>query len=746
MANKTLIAQNSLVQAYPPQTFSGADSIRIVQFNPQVGQGFSGAVVIEGSFAPTPSNTDFAPIMTVTFTGHTQNLTLEVQSGAPTIRARIAASQGGSIAVFADSADRAIQGGQGATPATAIVDSPSRAAGSGSSFKINTITVPAITSDDVFYANDFTKTVTDMLDGTNGAVGKQDKIGNGLITITNVADINQLGGTAAYGLVTADLNKLADVNVSAAEINRLVGLTSPVQAQLTALAATIPPGFGGLTTTAAEIDQFFDAPIVVSLADLNNLNGLTASAADLNGLTGTVGTFTPADLIKLGQITTTSGQINALSGYVGTSADLNRIVGLLSSNLDLSSIAGYAAQSISATEFGYLNGLTQNLQLFINSVPVLTGLTASVSDLNTFTGIFSGVGAYSNPITSAEINTLNGITSNIQNQLNQRRLNGVPIGIAEISGSSITITEFNYLQSARANIQAQIDAISLNAITPLGGSFTGPIRIANGTVALPGLSFVAPNISTGIYLLGANGFGVSVAGVAAFGHDGTDFTVGTGVGAPQLKGVGYGVTDPAFNFSGDEDTGIHRAGLDAISLVAGGQEMVTASQAQTTIGGAVALNNAVTISGVFQGEKMLSRTSMLGGAVTGSSVPVTLYTVPVGRTCVVTRIIIRLTNVIGFVDGSLFRLNIGANPAPFEELVDNNANPTIFNPGTYAFDTAGQVIILGAGDNSFPAISGSGGADYQAFGAATQIRAQIAALAGASEFDFDVIMFGYEFV
>lgn len=746
MANKTLVALNSLVQPYPPQTFSGADSIRIIQFNPQVGQGFSGAVVIEGSYAPTPGNNDFTPILTATFTGHTANLTLEVQSGAPTIRARIAASQVGAIAVFADSAARPISGGQGATPATAVVDSPNRVAGSGSSFKINTVTVPSITSDDVFYANDYTKTVTDMLDGTNGAVGKQDKIGTGLITITDVADINLLGGTAAYGLTTADLQKLADVNVSAVEINRLAGVTSPLQTQLNAITASIPPGIAALTTAPASINAFFDAPVIVSLSDLNALNGLVASAADLNGLAGTAGTYTPADLIKLGSITATASQINNLSGFVGNSSDLNRIVGITASTLDLSSIAGYAAQGVSATEFGYLNGLTQNLQTFIASVPNLTGLLASVSDLNTFAGIFAGNGAYSNPITAAELNTLNGITGNIQLQLNNRRLIGVPIGISEISGSSITTTELNYLQGANANIQAQIDAINLNAITPAGGSFTGPIRIANGTVTAPGMSFVTPNVDTGIYLHGADGFGVAVNGAAAFTHDGVDFSVGVGTGAPQLKGNGFGLTDPAFNFAGDEDTGLHLAGTNTISVVAGGAAVITASTTNTNIGGLATANNQVDISGVFAGEKMLGRASFLAGSVTGATGVTTIYTVPVGRSCVVTKAIVRLTNVVNFTSGALFRFNMGLDPSPHNELLDNTANPTVFNPGTYAFDTAGQVIVLGTGANSFPAVSGSNGADYQVWTATQAIRGEIAALAGADQFDFEVILFGYEFV
>lgn len=58
-------------------------------------------------------------------------------------------------------------------------------------------------------------------------------LGNTNVTATG-NDINLLTGTATYGLVTADLNKLADVTVSASEINSLTGVTGDVQVQLDA--------------------------------------------------------------------------------------------------------------------------------------------------------------------------------------------------------------------------------------------------------------------------------------------------------------------------------------------------------------------------------------------------------------------------------------------------------------------------------------------------------------------------------
>lgn len=747
MSNKTLIAQSNVVQAYPSQTFPGSDNTRIIQFNPQVGVGFTGSVVIEGSYAAAPTNSDYTSILSVSFTGHTSNLTLEAQSNAPYIRARIATASVGSIAVFADSADRQIQGSQGASPATALVDSPNRVAGSGSNFKINSVVVPQFTSDDVFYANDFTKTITDVLDGTNGTVGKQDKIGTGVIT-ADEQDINLLTGQKVYGLTGADLNKLANVNASATEINYSIGVTSSIQSQLNTLSASVPSVLSGITTTAAEIDAFFDVSGVVNISDLNGLNGLTASAADINVLGGTAGSLVGADLVKLGNITATYSEINSLSGFTGSSTDLNKIVGLSLSAADLNTMTGMAGTGVTATQIGFLNGLTQNVQSALSTLPNLSGLSTSVNDLNTLTGIFSGSGAYPAPITATEIGYLNGLVGNIQTQLNNKRNIGTSIGIAEISGASITTTELNFLQGTTANIQAQIDAISTGTITPAGGSFTGGIYISNGSAAAPGLGYVTPNNSTGFYLFGANGIGLSVAGTRFVSFNGTDVVFGGGStdGSPTIKGVGMGLTDPAYSFTNDDDTGIYRAGANSVGIAAGAEAMATfdATNDLISLGGTVSNNNEIVFSGVFAGEKILGRADLSAGSSSGALGNTSLYTVPAGRSAIITKVMVRLTNVTNFVDGSLFRLNIGFG-ASFDEIVDNTTNSTIFNPA-YSFNTPNQVMPLGVGDNTFPAISGSAGADYQTLTAGAVLQADIAALAGADDYDFEVIVFGHEYI
>lgn len=750
MAVKTLLSQTGVVGAGPIQSFPGADDVRIVQFNPQVGIGFSGSVVIEGSYAARPSSNDFQALATVTFTGHTANFSLDIDSDAPWVRARVATASVGAISVYGDSRLGAISGGQsGAGSNTAIIDSQLKAAGTGTNFRINSPVVPQFTTDDVIYVNDFSKTLTDILDGTNGAVGKQNKIGTGAIT-ANQNDVNVLTGTAAYGLTVTDMQKVADITVSATEVNRLAGISSNVQTQLNSIAASVPTSLTGTTVTASSLNSFFNVTPTVNMTNLNNLSGLTASAADMNVLAGHALDWTGDDIVKLGDVTASATDLNRISGFSGNSSDLNKLVGMNSSTADLNAISGLAGTGVSTTQLAFLIGLNTNVQSALNAVPNLAGLTASVNDLNTLTGIFTGSGAFPAQISSTELGYLEGASSNIQAQLNNRRSIGVPIGIAEISGAAITTTELNYLQGATSNIQAQINAISSSSITPAGGNFSGPVGFADGTAAAPSIRFTA-DTDTGFYRVGGNTLGFAANATRIFSLSTAQALFGNGItnGAPALQHTGFGAGTPAYQFVNDGNTGMYWISADSIGFAVGGNNILTLDgvAATVTVGGATNLNNSVVVSGKFAGEKLLGVATVQAGLVTGATGQTTIYTVPAGRSAIVTKILVRITNRLqggGTGSTSAFRMNIGVSPQ-FDELLDNTNNVTVFNPGAYSFSTVGQVMPLGVGDNAFPAICGANGADYQVFTAGAIIRANVTVQAQFDQFDLQLIAFGYEF-
>lgn len=759
MSSQQMLSQTGAAAPAPGGTgpivaFPGSNGIRLIQVNPAAGSPLTGTLEIRGTNKPAPGAGDFAVIATIDFSGHNGPFTLYIQNSSTNMQVVLTAVSSGQVSVFGDSNDGALVGGSGTSlsQASAVVTAQSTTTVVGSFVHVAAASVPSITSDDVVYALDFNKTVTDELAKHDAILGAISLAG------VTIGDLNLLAGQDAYGLTGADLNKLADVDASASELNFTIGVTSGIQAQLDGKVDGAGVDLTGLTVSATDFNYFFNVTPTVQMSFLNTaFTGLIATSGDLNGLAGTAGLVAPADFIKLGNITASAAEINTLNGLVATATELNILAGTSANAGDVNGIAGIASVGVDFGEFQHLVGLTENVQAALNSITPLTGLSSSVDDLNLLTGAFAGTGAYSaGALTSAEIAHLNGVSSAIQTQLDSKRNTADTIGITEITGASITTTELNYSSGLTSNIQSQIDAFTIGAITAAGGTFTGAIYIFDGTAAAPGLGYASSN-NSGLYLFGATGIGVSVAGVRAATLDGTNLTIGDSAtsGQPLAKHSGMGETDPTWSFVGDTDSGMYRISADSVGIAAGGTEMAKFDDTagEVVIGGAAAGNHTVEVSGIFQGIKQLGRIAVSAGAASAAA-PKTfpIYTVPTGRSAIVTQVLIRLTAAVvgggGYVTGppgnNTLELNIGVTGATYDEIVDNSTNTTIFNPGTYDFSTAAQVMPLGAGDNTFPAISGSSGADYQALTAAMVLTAYVGTLANLDTFDLDIIVMGYE--
>lgn len=378
-----------------------------------------------------------------------------------------------------------------------------------------------------------------------------------------------------------------------------------------------------------------------------------------------------------------------------------------------------------------------------------TSSSATSADLDLLAGAASGTGTFSGgSLSSQEIAFLDGVTANIQTQLNAKRNTSDTIGVSEIAGSGITTTELNFLSGSSSNIQSQLNSLSTGKLSLSGGTMSGEIGIVNGTAASPSVQF-ASDTDTGIFWPAANTLGISANGARVGSFSPSLLVVGsnTNMGEPSIRHTGFGAANPQYSFVQDTDTGVAWTAADTVSLAAAGESMVEADGANSsiTIGGSTASNNAVSFSGVLAGEKVLGRVTINAGALdaVGDS---SIYTVPVGRSTIVTKIYVILQTVAqGGAGGntSLFRMNIGFG-ASADELVDNTSNSTIFNP-SYGFNTAQQIMPLGVGDNTFPSISGSSGADYQVISAGATVIARTTVLADFDIFNFEVVVFGHEF-
>lgn len=609
---------------------------------------------------------------------------------------------------------------------------------SGSGVTISAPVVPNFTTDDIFNVNNPAQTLTQVL------AAKQPIIGTGSIS-ASAADVNALAGVATAGLEAADFTKLANINASAAEVNQLVGVTSAVQTQLNSLSTGKVTGAGvnltGLTVSAAQLNSFFSAAITTTAAEINLLDGLTATSADLNVMAGAATNATAADITKLGDITASAAEINRLVGFTGTSTDLNKVSGLSTSASDLGAIAGLAATGVTATQFQHLSGLSQNVQGWISSQPSISGLSASVADLNVLAGIAAGTGGYSgNSIQAAELAHLNGVSSNIQTQLNGKMTTGASISLSQISGSSVTVTELNYLSGVTSAVQTQLNALTSGKLATSGGTLSGALALASGTAGAPSLNFSASG-TTGLYRASADTIGISIAGVA-FGSLATA-AVSFGLantGAPQMTTSAMGASSPTYTFVGDPDSGLYRVGANSVGISANSNNLMTLDGAANaiTIGGAASLNVSVAVPGIFRGIKLLGSVD-INCASTGNTA---VYTVPTGRTAVVTSIVCVLKTVSGA--GTVPRVSFGIS-GNFDQLVDSVANTTLFSTPVSAA-TQGQIVTFGAGGFNFNTVAASSGAAYAQFAAASVVTGRVTtATTGFSSYVITAYAFGYEF-
>ena len=160
-------------------------------------------------------------------------------------------------------------------------------------------------------------------------------------------------------------------------------------------------------------------------------------------------------------------------------ADSNTITNI--ENADIKSGAAIDATkiadgSISNTEFQYLNGVTSNIQDQLDDKPASGAIVnADVASGANIDALKLGTGVVDN----TEFNYLNGVTSSIQTQLNNKPNSGSIVD-ADISGSAnidasklgtgiVSNTEFNYLDGVTSGIQGQFtakaDASALTAHT-----------------------------------------------------------------------------------------------------------------------------------------------------------------------------------------------------------------------------------------------------------------------------------------
>jgi len=312
------------------------------------------------------------------------------------------------------------------------------------------VVVSDITTTELEYLNNVTSNIQTQIDS------KQDNLAGAVTTITS----NNL--TESRALVSNANGKVVVSDVTSVELGYLDNVTSAIQPQINSK----QPNLTGAATTITSDNLTLSRALVSDTSGKVNVSLVTAT--ELGYLSNvTSGIQTQID----------SKQPN-LTGAATTiaSSDLTSSRALISDGDGKVNIS-----DITATELGFLNNTTSNIQIQIDSKqPNLTGAATTIASNNlaiskALVSNTDGKIVASN-ITSGEINHLSGVTSGIQTQIDSKQpnLTGAATTIAtdnltisrvlvsntngKIIVSDITTSELDHLDGVTSNIQNQIDS------------------------------------------------------------------------------------------------------------------------------------------------------------------------------------------------------------------------------------------------------------------------------------------------
>jgi len=198
---------------------------------------------------------------------------------------------------------------------------------------------------------------------------------------------------------------------------------------------------------------------------LTAANATSDKTITLPNLTGHVALFAAAATTT---ITSTPAELNKLDGYNGSVTELNYLKDLYDTG-------------VTSTEFDYLDGVTSNIQSQLDAKQAtITGgaTTITSSDLTASRALVSnGSGKVAvSAVTSTEIGYLDGVTSNIQSQLDAKNSIGKAMDIPQ-TGSNTSIDLTHSLGTLDVNVQVYEKATGQNVFVDFVRTSVNVVRV-----------------------------------------------------------------------------------------------------------------------------------------------------------------------------------------------------------------------------------------------------------------------------
>lgn len=135
-----------------------------------------------------------------------------------------------------------------------------------------------------------------------------------------------------------------------------------------------------------------------TLAELDDVTLGTLATGDFLRYNGTTWADHTLVLADVTDVTATAAEVNlALDGITASAAELNILDGVVGTTAaDISSIAGFALEDVSATEFGYLDGVTSPIQAQLDNLQAEDATLTALAALDGTPGILvqTGVDAF----------------------------------------------------------------------------------------------------------------------------------------------------------------------------------------------------------------------------------------------------------------------------------------------------------------------------------------------------------------